>query len=112
MPTTTTRHREPSQSRLLMIMFIGVVAGVGMISAFMVAAEWWLLPIAMLTMIGGTLIVGLGIMQMLSEGDTRPVGPAKAAIIAAETTEPPAVEAEAPAPRKARPVAPRPVLGH
>jgi hypothetical protein len=97
-----------------MIMFLGVVFGVLLIAGFMIASEWWLLPIAMLTMVGGTLIVGLGIMQMLSEGDARPVGAAKSAIIAAETAEPVVaeVEVEAPAARKARPVAPRAVLGH
>jgi hypothetical protein len=102
-------HREPSSSRLLFIMFFGVAAGVGMIAAFWVASEWWLLPIAMVSMIVGTLIVGLGIMQMLAEGDARPVGAAKAAIIAAEN-EPKAPAVEAEAPRKERAIAPRPAL--
>jgi hypothetical protein len=102
--TTTTPSVEPEYTspRLLVIVTAGILLVTGLITAFCVVGQWWLLPITMLALLFATGLVAIAFGQALAVG----------ARVEARKPEPAAPEAAPEQPRRVPAAAGRPVLGH
>lgn len=90
-PTTPIPTDPPARGgdALLGVMAFAVIAGTAAIAGFCVIGSWWLLPVAMLALIGLAIGVAVALVQLMNEHDLRaPQIPERAPRPAATRAEP------------------------
>ena len=93
MTETTIRTPTDPPARggdaLLALMAFAVIGGTAAIAGFCVLGSWWLLPVAMLTLIGLGIAVAYSLVHLMDQNDLRaPQIPERAPRPATARTEP------------------------